>query len=270
MTDDSKHLYAHFRADILWMIQPILASQQNDESYFGGDLIIEPCDLGGCIIIAISRTAMAVFRDPSGYCTTAMSALVPEAAFEYCKPHAAIPMSYCGQQYSPRLPEWSQAGDVVMHSAGMFVGTKMRHPDWMAEDDEFYPCLYQRTGAVGSLEVGIDYKAEPGRSISWRAPLTQAMELPAREEDIIGINPGVIGLFERIHNTVTENRQNGTHFYALQTTNSTTGHGPIILRMHDYPDFVGVMMPMSLPKDPQRDLPEWLTTTFPETQGGVQ
>lgn len=268
--EKEKNLYAHFRADILWMVQPILARQQIDESYFGCDLIIEPCDTGGCIVVAVSRAAMAVIHDPDGYCREPMSVIVPTAAFDHCKPHATVPMFYCGQNYSPKLPEWSQAGQVIMHSAGMFVGTKMRHPDWMTEDDEFYPCLYHRTAAVGSLEVGIDYKATAGSTVSWRKPLTQLIALPPRSEDLIGLNPGVIGLFERIHNTIAENLQSGTQFYAVQTIDTKTGHGPILLRVHDFPDFVGVIMPMSLPESPIRDLPEWITTNFPETQGGVQ
>lgn len=270
MTTKEKNLYAHFRAEILWMVQPILSRQRTDTRFFDQNLIIEPCDLGGCVVVAVSGTAMAVFRDPNGYCKEAMSVLVPEAAFDPCKPHVTVEMNYCGQQYSPALPEWAQAGNVVMHSAGMFVGTQMRHPDWMTEDDEFYPCLYQRTSAVNSLEIGVDYKADAGSAVQWRTVIARSVELASRKEDIIGIAPGVIGLFDRIHNTITEKHQDGTHFYAIQTTGNESGEGPIVLRISDCSDFVGLMMPMRLPKEPESHLPDWLTVSFPETQGGVQ
>lgn len=270
MKNREKNLYAHFRAEILWMVQPILSRQRKDTRFFDQNLIIEPCDLGGCIIAAVSGTAMAVFRDPEGYCKEAMSVLVPEDAFDHCKPHVSVAMNYCGQQYSPELPEWAQAGQVVMHSSGMFVGTRMRHPDWMTEDDEFYPCLYQRTSAGNSIEIGVDYKADAGSAVEWRAVISKSIELANRKEALIGIAPGVIGLFDRIHNTITEKHQDGTHFYARQTLDSESGDCPIVLRISDCSDFVGIMMPMRLPKEPEVHLPEWLTATFPETQGGIQ
>ncbi|WP_206669159.1 hypothetical protein, partial [Brucella sp. 09RB8918] len=115
------------------------------------------------------------------------------------QPNRSINLKYCNNSYDLPLPSWAQPDDVWVHDSGMFVMTKMRHPDWADQDHEFQPVLFQCTAMPeGIRDRDHDYFVESEIGLNWRKPLSQFERQEPIKIELVSINPAVLSLYERI------------------------------------------------------------------------
>lgn len=265
-----KPFIARFRADILWMLEPFVHYGRTLEDTRKSKLIVEPCAVGGCMIIAVNSHGMAIFRDPEGSCSTSAAINIPCDAFPACEPNRSINLKYCNNSYDVPLPSWAQPDEVWVYDSGMFVMTKMRHPDWADQDHEFQPVLFQRTAMPeGIRDLDHDYFVESEIGLNWRKPLSRLEQQRPIKVELISINPSVLSLYERIHGRTTEQRQKGTLFHVTILGDDENRCDGLLLEIDETPDFFGVCMPMRGPSALAK-IPDWATKRVHDALGERQ
>lgn len=268
-SEKPKSGFASFRADILWMLQPIVEySRRPEVDHWYDAIVVEPCAEGGAIVAAVSGHAMAIFRDPNGTCSGAMTLGIPDDMFKACQSPEPIHMNYCGENYSCPLPEWAQPSIVYAYSVGTHVAPKMRNPDWSDQDKHFHPALYSSTECGNHYHVGQDYKWTDGAPLDWRDPLNKALASEAETSGTHQVNPEIIGLFTRIPDRIAEVRQKSARTFHRYTQAVDGKHLPTVVTIENYPDFVGCYMPQ---KPIAYEPPAlWYQKRVGERIGGVQ
>lgn len=195
---DRSKLYAAF--DAKWL-PPLKAFQDFNHETGGflgkGCITIEPCSAGGVFIVAVTGFATAVIHDARGYASRAMHIMVPDDAFAAAEAPEPVRMTCEGWNYECELPEWAQPDDVHVFDAGMFVTTKMRHPQWAEAHKYFHPALYNRVADQGPhIRPGLDFRISEGRTVDWPTLLRAAREGQLVEDADWHFNPWVVKLFD--------------------------------------------------------------------------
>lgn len=214
-----------------------------------GSIRLEPADIGGVYIIALTGHATAIIHDPDGYIDAPVTLDIPDAAFNAARGLQAPLMNYCGEEYEVTLPEWLQPWRVYVYSAGMHICTKMRNPAWAGEDDEFHPALYSTGCSVGHHTRGLDYTATRTKNaVNWRALLS------TRPVDAghLCFNPVVPALFNSLIDVLAKEHPFSTAVHSLRKATNTDA--PMhIFQMTNCPEFVGMWMgvkPVNPPEIP--------------------
>ncbi|RVE84025.1 hypothetical protein [Sinorhizobium meliloti] len=244
-----KSHFGYFPARLLWAIEPIVQHHRNTEMVrmLDGNVFLAPSQSGGALIGAVHGHAMAVFHAPDAYCSGPMTLDIPDAAFAAAEPPAPVCFNYCGSHYHAEVPEWMQPGTCFVHDAGIFIQPKMRHPQWAGEDNEFQPCLFQRTSSVGTHTIGADFRLKEGSPIDWRKALALAVsDTTAPAGDVLAFSPQLVNLFSRIEDMCWDESPEDRPRTFHRATGNGGKPGAIVLTIEGRPDFVGLYMPMKM------------------------
>lgn len=257
---DTTHHIGHFRARLLWALQPIVDYNRKCDPmrFIDGNVFLEPAPMGGVFLGAAHGHAMAVFHDPNGYASGPMTLDIPGGAFAACKDPDPIHITYWGECYDLPLPEWAQPEKCYVYSTGIHVQPRMRHPDWSEEPDHFQPALYSIASSNGTKvhRVGFDFRLTEGIDIPWRKPLEKAAQAePRRSDQPLAFNPAIANLFTRIREMYAFDRDcvSPPLIWHHATHISEEKWSPIIVTIEGHQEFVGTYMP-TIQGDPQ---PMW-------------
>jgi len=192
-----------------------------------GSIRLEPADIGGVYIVAVTGHATAIIHDPEGFIEAPATLDIPDAAFAAAKGVAI-----------PTMTEWLQPGMVYVYSAGMHISPKMRNPAWADQDDEFQPALYSTPRSVRDHTRGLDYRLTPtGSALDWRALLaTRQISYPS-----ICFNPVVPALFNPLIEVPAKDHPSGTLISCPRKPEKSEAQ-MFVLQMTDCPEFIGVWM----------------------------
>ena len=262
--EEKKLCFATVDPSIIWALQPIVhyARKTTPLNFLDGSVVIEPCAMGGAMIVALSAPAMAVIRDPDGRCSGPMTVDLPDKLFDACVPSRPVSMSYCGDVYECPLPEWAQPGKVWMTSAGSFVQPKMRHPMWTEDDEEFQPCLYDTIASSSHHRAGLDYRCRSGAALPWRKPLAAARGAHATSLETIVAAPEIIALFARFHGLHRRKTMSNPPVRMQRGS-----QGQVVITMEGQPDFIGTFVEMRA--GAPEPLPAWFESYEAEPLGSA-
>lgn len=203
-----------------------------------GSIRLEPADIGGVYIVALTGHATAIIHDPEGFIEAPATLDIPDAAFAAAKGVALPPMTYWGEEYAVTVPEWLQPGMVYVYSAGMHISPKMRNPAWAEQNDEFQPALYSAPCSVRDHTRGLDYRLTPTKAaMDWRALLAaRQITYPS-----ICFNPVVPALFNPLIEVLVNDHPKAILVHCPRKADKTDAQ-MFILQMTDCPEFIGVWM----------------------------
>ncbi len=263
--EDEKLMIARFNANILPALWPMVKYSRKTEQMLSGEVFCEPCAIGGVMVGAISNQGMVVYRDPNGAASSAMTLSIPKQAFKSCKPPKPLDLYFEGDRHDVNLPEWAQPKEVVCINAGIWVSTKMRHPQWAEETSNFTPLLYDRIANAASqtFYIGKDYQCIPQTIPMWRKPLLKAMENGVRKDPSFStLNPALAGLFyaplKRAKTLYGFEDTCCTFAFCGGTKTAANDEkntgGAVLVTISTDPNFIGCFMPM---KDTAVGIPDW-------------
>ncbi|WP_421405514.1 hypothetical protein [Agrobacterium fabrum] len=203
-----------------------------------GCIRLEPADIGGVYIVAVTGHATAIIHDPQGFIEAPVTLDIPDEAFAAAKGIELRPMNYWGDEYEATVPEWLQPGMVYVYSAGMHISPKMRNPAWAEQDDEFQPALYSAPCSVRDHTRGLDYRLTPTETaLDWRALLaSRQISYPS-----ICFNPVVPALFNPLIEVLSKDHPSGMLVHCPRKPEKSEAQ-MFILQMTDCPEFIGLWM----------------------------
>lgn len=248
MTKETHHL-GWFQAKHLWPLLQIVhhARETDPIRFIDGSIILEPCRHGGAYIVAVSGHATIVIRDEDAHVDTAVTLDIPDKAFEIAKGPSFPCMIHEGSHYQPPLPEWMMPGRVYVHTAGMFITPKMRHPDWAEEDDFFQPALFSVIASTGAHTIGLDFRMKEGRVINWPRLVSKTAQAPAATASTVFFNPRIPALFSDLMEFVVEEeaaRDETSHPCSSHEMKGEDGAHTFMLRFDTHPDILAFWMGM--------------------------
>lgn len=211
-----------------------------------GSIQIEPAEIGGVYIIALTGHATAIIHDPEGFIEAPAVIDVPDAAFAAAKGIDISPMSFCGDEYDVTVPEWLQPGMVYVYSAGMHISPKMRNPAWAGRHDEFQPALFSTPSSVRDHTRGLDYRLSETKSAAFVREFLAADPISTAE---ICFNPIVPALFNPLIDVLLGDHPSAIPVHSFRK--AVNSKAPMLVtQLTDCPEFVGIWMAMNSAEAP--------------------
>ncbi|MET3602195.1 hypothetical protein [Martelella mangrovi] len=255
---DNKPFYCSFAARWLRPAMPIIHYNREmwPDRFRTGHIVIEPAAIGGVYLSVISGHATAVVHDPDGSATGPAKLLIPDETIAAALPVDEIPFVTGGHEISYPMPEWMQAHTVSCTEKGIAIFPKTAPPKYHGEStwNGFdLPALHHRLSfdARGRADAvdGLDYAVNPGKpQMAWQTVMrnflnSEAMRKPVSE---FALNPEIPHLLQGFIDEIIGREPNAGR------TLQTAGYGniPNILRIENYPHFIGFFMHQTWKGDP--------------------
>lgn len=256
MTHKNPICYGYFSARLLQPLKALVdyARETEPVRLIDGNICFEPCHEGGAFLVAVTGHCTVIIHDKDAHASVPVTLDIPDDAFAVAAGPKPI-MMYCeGDSFECPLPEWTQPERVHVSTAGMFISTKMRNPDWAEEPDDFHPMLYSKIASSQYHATGSDYRLTPKVRYNWRHALSQAIAtIDTTGAGPIHFNPAVPALLSDVFGALATDKP-----FTISHQPSGGGLGPFVTRMTGRPEIVALWMPMrAMPAD---DLPSLFLT----------